>query len=116
MSYQQGDIILVPFPYTDLTGNKVRPAIIVSNSKVHRSGDVIIVQMTSQSITGDLAIQIGNRDVTTPFKPPHDTQYIYCKKIATVSQGIIHKTITRIKDSSKIIEILNCVKSAFQKD
>lgn len=29
--YEQRDIVLVPFPYSDLTGAKQRPALIVSN-------------------------------------------------------------------------------------
>jgi hypothetical protein len=27
-SYKRGDVVLVPFPFTDLTGSKRRPAVI----------------------------------------------------------------------------------------
>ena len=30
--YEQRDIILIPFPYSDLTGAKLRPALILSNT------------------------------------------------------------------------------------
>ena len=40
-------MILVPFPFTDLSGNKVRPALIISKEKI--GVDVIVVFITSQN-------------------------------------------------------------------
>jgi mRNA interferase MazF len=31
MGYKQGEIVLVPFPYSDLSGSKRRPVLVVSN-------------------------------------------------------------------------------------
>jgi hypothetical protein len=31
-NYQQGDIVIIPYPYTDLSGSKKRPVIIVSKN------------------------------------------------------------------------------------
>jgi len=31
MPYRRGDVIAVPYDYSDLTGGKVRPAVIVSS-------------------------------------------------------------------------------------
>jgi mRNA interferase MazF len=42
---QRGDIVLVPFPFTDLTGQKVRPAVIVSPHPVGE--DIILAFITS---------------------------------------------------------------------
>lgn len=43
---KQGEIILVPFPFTDLSGSKIRPAVVVSNTK---KADIIVAFITSQS-------------------------------------------------------------------
>lgn len=42
----QGTVILTPFPFTDLTGNKVRPALIVSSS-ARKGSDLIIAFISS---------------------------------------------------------------------
>lgn len=47
--YSFGDVILVPFPFTDQTGTKKRPAVVVSSAayQVQRR-DLIIMAVTSQ--------------------------------------------------------------------
>jgi mRNA interferase MazF len=46
--FQRGDIVSVNFPFTDMHGEKLRPAIIISNEIVNQTGDVIIVMITSK--------------------------------------------------------------------
>jgi mRNA interferase MazF len=47
--YNFGDVVLVPFPFTDQTASKKRPAIIVSADAYHqRRPDVIVMAVTSQ--------------------------------------------------------------------
>ena len=41
----KGDIVLVPFPFTDLTGSKLRPAVVLVDS----SNDVVVAFITSQN-------------------------------------------------------------------
>lgn len=49
MSYQFGDIVLVPFPFTDQSTTKQRPGVIVSSSAYNRiRRDVILMAVTSQ--------------------------------------------------------------------
>ncbi len=48
--YSFGDVVLVPFPFTDQSGSKKRPAIIVSSSRYQRERpDLILMPVTSQN-------------------------------------------------------------------
>jgi mRNA interferase MazF len=44
--YGRGQIVLVPFPFTDLKNKKVRPAIILS-PRVSKRGDVLVAFISS---------------------------------------------------------------------
>lgn len=46
--YEPGDVILVPFPFTDFATLKRRPALIISNKHYNNTfNDIIIVTITS---------------------------------------------------------------------
>ena len=57
-----GDIVLAPFPYTDQSTTKRRPAVVISSATYNLSRpDVIIMAVTSQvrtaSIRGDVRLE-----------------------------------------------------------
>lgn len=57
-----GDVVLVPFPFTDQTTTKKRPAVVVSSAAYHRDRpDLILIAVTSQvrpiATVGEAAIE-----------------------------------------------------------
>ena len=46
-NYSKYDVVLIKYPFTDLSGSKVRPAVIVSSP--HPSHDIFIVPLTSKT-------------------------------------------------------------------
>jgi len=46
-SYSKGEVVLVRYPFSDLSGAKVRPAIVVSSP--HASQDVFVIPLTSKT-------------------------------------------------------------------
>ena len=51
-----GDVVLVPFPFTDLSSHKVRPALVVAGFKENIS----VLLITSQSKIGSYCITINS--------------------------------------------------------
>jgi len=44
-----GDVVLVPFPFTDQTASKKRPAVVVSSDTLHsESIDLVVMAITTQ--------------------------------------------------------------------
>ena len=49
MPYRFGDVIVVPFPFTDQTATKKRPAVVISSDAYHRERpDLILMAITSK--------------------------------------------------------------------
>jgi len=61
---RQRDIILIPFPYSDLSQEKRRPAIIISDSAYNtRNEDVICCAITSNPREYPQSVEIDNKDL-----------------------------------------------------
>ena len=60
----QREILLVPFPFSDQSGRKVRPVIVVSNDSFNnRSEDVIVVGVTSNIAKDKYSLGLSNNDL-----------------------------------------------------
>jgi len=59
--FVKGDVVIVPFPFSNLTQAKRRPALVVANL---RGNDLILCQITSQAVSDEYAINIDNSDFT----------------------------------------------------
>jgi mRNA interferase MazF len=58
----KGDVVVVPFPFSDLTQSKRRPALVVSKIE---GDDLILCQITSQSVKDSYAILLDDKDFET---------------------------------------------------
>jgi mRNA interferase MazF len=48
--FRRGDVVLVAFPFTDLTTAKMRPALVISSDSFQKAGiDIILAGITSQT-------------------------------------------------------------------
>jgi len=92
--YEQKDIILIPFPYSDLTGSKKRPALIVSNEKINKTQDRICCLITSKSHKEDILITKDSfEEGNLPFK-----SWIKSHRIFTINEKIILNKLCTINN------------------
>ncbi len=94
----KGDVVVLPFPFSDLSANKRRPALVVAEGEY---GDVILCQITSKSGKKE-AIELKDKDFQKGRLKI--TSYARLRKIFTSDSGLILYRAAKIK-KEKIKEV-----------
>ncbi len=105
--YKQGDILLVPIPFSDLSSTKKRPVLVISNSEYNnRTSDVVVAAITSNIITKDYTILFSSEDLVEGIlkfdscirvdKIYSISQSIVLTKFGRVNEDILHRTIAKL--------------------
>lgn len=91
MTYAFGEVVLVPFPFTDQSGLKKRPAVVVSSSGYNSNRrDLIIMAITSQVRTppGFGEATVADWQVAGLIKPS-----VMKPVFTTIEQGLVVRTM-----------------------
>ena len=105
--FVKGDVVVVPFPFSDLSQSKRRPALVVADLE---GDDIILCQITSQFNKDSYIITIRDED----FKQGNLRQIsnIRPNRIFTADKSIIIYKVGTLKKNiigtiiNKIIEII----------
>jgi mRNA interferase MazF len=101
-SFSQGDVVLVPFPFTDLSAIKQRPALVLSPDRSNEvRPDLVVAAITSQIPTtpGDDEVLLSGNELKEAGLPK--PSIIKLSKIFTIHQGLIRKKIGHVSDSKR---------------
>ncbi len=104
-----GAVILVRFPFSDLSNTKVRPAVVLADAG---RSDWVLCQITSQPYTDPTAVEITNSDFADGSL--RKTSYARPSKLFTANSGIMTKQIGDLQ-SAKLKEIVESVISLLEK-
>lgn len=94
---QRGDICVLPFPFTDLTGQKKRPALALSFAD--EFGDIVFAFITTQRGTSEHSIKIEETDYALNYQPLPRDSYLRLEKQYRLNQSIVIKNLTRLQGS-----------------
>ncbi len=103
--FNQGDIVLINFPYSDFSASEKRPALIISNEKINKMQDRICCLITTQPHKDDLSISKNSfNEGTLPFK-----SFVKPHRIFTIHEGVIIKKLCSINSNfhNQVIQKLN---------
>ncbi len=94
MALEFGDVVLVPFPFTDQTTSKQRPAVIVSGLAYNQARpDVVVMAVTSQLRPSPFLgeVWIDHWQVAGLLKPSAVKPVL-----ATIEQGLIIRKLGKL--------------------
>lgn len=99
--YNQGAVVLVPFPFTDLNHTKKRPAVVVSASWYNRSRTTVILVAVSSVIPPKLGpdmVKIYGAEIRRSGLDR--TSVVITGKIFTIDNTTIIKTLGHLSRST----------------
>ena len=103
--FVKGDVVVVPFPFSDLTHSKRRPALVVAELE---GDDLILCQITSRRIRDGYAVSIGESDFedgtlrqksnVRPNRIFTADRHIILYRVGSLNSSRIDEVIDRIVD------------------
>jgi len=108
-TFVKGDVIVVPFPFSDLSAAKRRPAFVVA---ALMGDDAILCQITSKTVADSYAIPISDNDFATGSL--RQDSNIRPNRLFTADSNIILYrvgTLTQDKTQEVIKKIVQIVRS-----
>ena len=113
MRVSRGEIVLVDYPFSDRTGRKVRPALVVQadhlNSRITDTILASISRSTHRASKTQLFVDISTPDGSQTGL--RQNSMIQCENLLTYDQRLIITSIGQI--STPLLEkIQNCLKAA----
>lgn len=94
MNCKQGDIVLFPFPFSNLAGQKKRPAIIISNKVVNKTQDIVLAMVSGQNKNDEFSFALKQSELTHNLPTKSEVR---CHRIFTADKNLILKKLSALK-------------------
>src|SRR3989338_8723321 len=95
--FEQGEIIVVPFPFSDLSSIKQRPVLVLSKDNYNNNSDDIITCGITSNLKDTLySILIDNNNLEKGSLPKQSR--IKIDKLFTIEKNIVKKKIGKLNN------------------
>jgi len=94
--FVRGDVVILPFPFSDLSASKRRPALVIASIRPH--DDVILCMITSQHTSDGSAVSIARSDFASGSLPSDSN--IRPNRLFTADSGIVLRKAGRLKPAT----------------
>ncbi len=109
---KQREIVLVPFPFSDLSYSKRRPVLIISNNSYNsRFSDILVCVITSNLYKDEFSVVLNDLDLEVGILP--EKSVIKCNKLFTIEQSQILKRFSVVGER-KFEEVCNVIRELIQ--
>ena len=108
-AYKQGDIVIIEYPFSDGTGGKVRPVLIVSNDTANATDkDMIFAKITTNQRGDIFSMPLLPTDTARPL--PRNSE-VRANKLYTLDRSLIKQQLTTMTTQglNRIIELIKTV-------
>ena len=97
---ERGDLLLVPFPFSDLSATKRRPVLLLTTPDSY--GDFIALPVTSRPQT-EHGLPVAASDLVTGSLPA--ASWIRTDRIVTLNISLVVKTVGRISERAVAVAV-----------
>jgi len=103
-------VVLIPFPFSDLSNTKLRPALVLANAG---RGDWILAQITSKKYSDLEAVELSRHHFSSGAL--RITSFVRPGKLFTANSSLIHSEVGRMKPD-KFKEMIEVLVSMFREN
>lgn len=92
----QGDIVIINFPFTSLEGAKIRPALVISNQRFNKGLNIILLAISTQRGPAIYSHEIKKNDLVKGELLKKS--YIRFANILSLEKKLILKKVASLKE------------------
>lgn len=96
MAYRRGDVIAVPYEYSDLTGGKIRPAVIISSDAYNLAQpDIVVAGISTQIQKANVYDHVLTNWAAANLRYPS----LVRGRLLTLEQSLVRRVVGRLTAS-----------------